>query len=129
MKNNSIFWFRRDLRLHDNRGLQAALKSGQPVIALFIVDSEITGELKNDDSRITFIFSTLNKISNTLTRYGSGLLILSGNPITLFEDVIEKYSVSDIYLNEDYEPYGIERDTAIKGIAESMSIGFHSFIK
>ena len=127
MMQNSLFWFRRDLRLHDNRGLVAALKSGQPVVALFILDSEITAELKNDDPRVTFIFSALKKISDTLTGAGSGLLILSGNPVDLFAGIIEKYSISDIFLNEDYEPYGIDRDRVVRGIAAERRVGFHSF--
>ncbi|GIV53230.1 MAG: hypothetical protein KatS3mg038_3751 [Candidatus Kapaibacterium sp.] len=35
----TIFWFRRDLRLEDNRGLQAALQSPYPVVPVFIFDS------------------------------------------------------------------------------------------
>jgi deoxyribodipyrimidine photolyase len=34
----TIFWFRRDLRLHDNAGLYHALKSGNPVLPfLFLI--------------------------------------------------------------------------------------------
>jgi deoxyribodipyrimidine photo-lyase len=35
MKEVSIFWFRRDLRLNDNAGLYHALKSGNPVLPNF----------------------------------------------------------------------------------------------
>ena len=34
----SIFWFRRDLRLQDNAGLYHALRSGNPVVPVFIFD-------------------------------------------------------------------------------------------
>lgn len=47
MKNVSIFWFRRDLRLNDNAGLYHALKSGLPVLPIFIFDSEILENLDN----------------------------------------------------------------------------------
>jgi deoxyribodipyrimidine photolyase len=36
-----IHWFRRDLRLSDNLALREALKTGQPVIPLFILDPAI----------------------------------------------------------------------------------------
>ena len=36
-----IFWHRRDLRVHDNAGLAAALASGLPVLPLFIYDKRI----------------------------------------------------------------------------------------
>ncbi|MBP9187833.1 MAG: deoxyribodipyrimidine photo-lyase, partial [Bacteroidia bacterium] len=41
----SVFWFRRDLRLEDNAGLYHALKSGLPVLPIFIFDSEILNKL------------------------------------------------------------------------------------
>jgi hypothetical protein len=37
----SIFWFRRDLRLHDNAGVYHALRSGHPVEPVFIFDKWI----------------------------------------------------------------------------------------
>ncbi|MEY2829412.1 MAG: hypothetical protein RIQ33_1270, partial [Bacteroidota bacterium] len=43
----SIFWFRRDLRLHDNAALYHALKSGNSVIPIFIFDKNILNELED----------------------------------------------------------------------------------
>ena len=42
----TIFWFRRDLRLDDNAGLYRALKSGNPVLPIFIFDREILDKLE-----------------------------------------------------------------------------------
>jgi len=50
----TIFWFRRDLRLDDNAGLYHALKSGNPVLPIFIFDKEILDKLEDkDDARVT----------------------------------------------------------------------------
>ena len=38
MQKISIFWFRRDLRLEDNKGLSEALKYGEKIIPIFIFD-------------------------------------------------------------------------------------------
>ena len=35
-----ILWFRQDLRISNNFALEAALKTGQPIIPLFIFDEE-----------------------------------------------------------------------------------------
>ena len=54
MKDNiSIFWFRRDLRLDDNKALFNALESSKFVLPIFIFDSEITDSLDADDARVT----------------------------------------------------------------------------
>ena len=51
-ENFSVFWFRRDLRLNDNLGLNAALSSGLKVIPIFIFDTEIINKLEKNDLRI-----------------------------------------------------------------------------
>src|SRR5690606_1100439 len=38
-----LLWFRKDLRLADNPALQAAVGSGRPVVAVFILDDEAPG--------------------------------------------------------------------------------------
>ena len=61
-KEISIFWFRRDLRLDDNVGFLEALKSGYPVLPVFIFDKEILSKLPKDDARVTFLFNTLQEM-------------------------------------------------------------------
>ena len=41
----NIFWFRRDLRLDDNHALFEALKGNDPVLPIFIFDTEILEKL------------------------------------------------------------------------------------
>jgi deoxyribodipyrimidine photo-lyase len=54
MQAVNIFWFRRDLRLHDNAGLFYALKDKNPVIPVFIFDRYILDELDDKkDRRVT----------------------------------------------------------------------------
>ncbi|MBT8195519.1 MAG: deoxyribodipyrimidine photo-lyase, partial [Bacteroidia bacterium] len=50
-KEITVFWFRRDLRLKDNKGLHMALKSGLPVLPLFIFDKYILSKLGNKSDR------------------------------------------------------------------------------
>jgi len=77
----NIFWFRRDLRLTDNIGLNQALNNKLKVIPLFIFDENITTELDKDDARINFIYKQLESINNILlTKYNSKLLVLKGKP-------------------------------------------------
>ena len=62
----NIFWFRRDLRLDDNIGFYEALKDDNPVLPIFIFDTDILDRLPKDDARVTFIFETLQKMCDTL---------------------------------------------------------------
>ena len=58
----NILWLRRDLRLEDNAALYHALKSGYPVLLLFIFDKNILDKCAKDDARVTFIYQTLENI-------------------------------------------------------------------
>ena len=45
----NIFWFRRDLRLEDNTGFCKALMGMNPVMPIFIFDTEIIENLPKDN--------------------------------------------------------------------------------
>lgn len=112
----NIFWFRRDLRLHDNHGLYRALSAGKPVLPVFIFDTDITGKLKEDDSRIAFIHRQLTNIHNELKKQGSGLLVMKGRPVDVFRMLVDKFDVGDVFTNEDYEPYAVQRDKQVADV-------------
>lgn len=111
-----IFWFRRDLRLEDNTGLNHALASGLPVLPIFIFDDNIVAELPKNDARVTFIHHQLEKINRELKKKNSSLLCLKGSSKEVWYQLIQTYQVAGVYANKDYEPYALERDKAIKDL-------------
>ncbi|NLV18729.1 MAG: deoxyribodipyrimidine photo-lyase [Bacteroidetes bacterium] len=121
MKIN-IFWFRRDLRLQDNTALYHALNSGLPVLPVFIFDTNITDDLPEDDPRLNFIYYTLLDINNELSKYGSSLTILKGDPLQKWEELISSYDISEVFINKDYEPYAIERDRQAESLLSKNKI-------
>ena len=123
----SVFWFRRDLRLEDNRGLFEALNSPFPVLPIFIFDSEITDELNKDDARITFIYDNLKKLSIQLGERSSGMYCTKGDPMDVWSNLINKYNVQSVYANEDYEPYAIKRDQEVAQLLHKKDVQFHVF--
>jgi deoxyribodipyrimidine photo-lyase len=120
-----IFWFRRDLRLNDNTGLYHALKSGLPVIPIFIFDSDILSKLENkEDARVQFIHSTLTSIKTKLNAIDRDVLIFHGTALQVFNQLIQTYHISSIYCNGDYEPNAIKRDASIAVLATKNNIDF-----
>lgn len=125
---NSVFWFRRDLRLKDNAGLYHALKSGQKIVPLFIFDREILHKLEDKkDLRVQFLHNEISELNKELEALGSGLLVKYGNPLEVFKQLIQEHTISQIYCNHDYEPQAIERDQNIQDLIESIGGKFHSF--
>ena len=123
-----IFWFRRDLRLHDNAGLYHALKSGRPVLAVFIFDREILDELEDrDDRRVVFIHVVVNALARQLGELGSALDVRYTSPLSAFSALVKEYSVGTVFTNHDYEPYARKRDAAVSAVLKESGVGFRSF--
>ena len=127
-KEVSIFWFRRDLRLFDNNALFNALTGKYPVLPIFIFDPDILDKLSDQkDKRVKFIHQTLEQLNNNLKPTGSSIYILHENVEKAFDKLTEEYSVKEVYVNHDYEPYAINRDLTIKALLESKNITFKTF--
>ncbi len=121
----SIFWFRRDLRLHDNAGLYYALKENKNVLPVFIFDTIILDKLENKkDRRLDFIHQALQALQKKLAALGSGLHVYQGDPVSVFKKILSQHKVNAVYTNHDYEPYARERDETIRGLIESQGIIF-----
>lgn len=118
----TIFWFRRDLRLHDNTALNQALLDNTEVQPIFIFDEKIINELPNDDPRVNFIYDELEKINTELEKHGSSLVIYKGNPIDIWEQLVAENDIEAVYFNHDYEPYARERDKLIYELLQSKEI-------
>lgn len=123
----NIFWFRRDLRLHDNVGFYKALQGKNPVLPIFIFDTEILDTLPKDDSRVSFIHNTLNAINTQLMKLGSGIAVYYGSPIEAFQQIENTYQIAHVITNRDYEPYARDRDTKIKDFLAKRDVGFHTY--
>ncbi len=108
-------WFRRDLRLDDNAALYHALKAGLPVVPVFIFDTEILSKLENKtDRRVEFIQLALQQMQEELLQQGSTLEVYAGKPVEVYKKLLEKYSIEKVFASNDYEPYALERDTAVQ---------------
>ena len=123
----NIFWFRRDLRLDDNCGLFHALKSGGKILPIFIFDKEILSKLDKDDARVSFIHQEIKNINKQLQDIGSSLDVYHGNPIDIYNTLLEKHTIDTVFTNHDYEPYAIKRDLEIKEFLISKNIQLKTY--
>ncbi len=81
------------VRLHDNHGLFQALKSGLPVLPVFIFDTEILGKLSSKtDARVSFIYAEIVKLKAAIEKAGSSLRIFHSTPIEVFEKLMKRRS-------------------------------------
>ena len=124
----SIMWFRRDLRLQDNAALYHALRSGQPVVPLFVFDKNILDKIDNkSDKRVRFIYNALTEMQQQLIAIGSMIEVHYGTPMEIFKSLIGKYNITQVFTNHDYEPYALLRDAEIENLLDQHNILFHTY--
>lgn len=123
----SFFWFRRDLRLHDNVGFSAALAGNTPVIPVFIFDEDILNELPKNDARVQFIHQRLEAIQSEISENEGGMIVRKGKPVEVWKELLSEYDVEAIHTNGDYEPYALDRDKTIAALCEENGASMHTY--
>jgi len=124
----NIFWFRRDLRLHDNAGLYHALKAENPVQPIFIFDTCILDKLEDkEDARVEFIHDTLASIDKELEDHKSNLWVFYGDPKTIWRQLLDQHEIQSVYTNRDYESYALERDEAVIKLCDAKNVNFYTY--
>ena len=119
-----IFWFRRDLRLDDNIGLHAAIRSGRRVLPLFILDPRLQRGAWFSHNRMAFLLDALEALDSRLRQFGAGLLILEGDPLEVLAGIVKDTEAAALYFNRDYTPFAIARDRVVAG---SLGTEIHAY--
>jgi len=110
----NLFWFRRDLRLDDNKALFECNRQNKPFIPLFILDDNILDNPDLSTRRVPFLNHCLKRLNEELVKRGSRLTLLKGTPLNVLMKLSETVGIEAIYFNRDYDPYAVKRDRAIK---------------
>ncbi|MCE2982293.1 MAG: DNA photolyase family protein [Parachlamydia sp.] len=122
----ALFIFRRDLRLHDNQALNAALKAAEEIIPLFIFTPEqIENNSFKSDRCLQFMLESLEELDDELQRRGGKLYYCFGEPEKIIGLCIKELNVQGVFINYDYTPYSLKRDHVIQEVCERHSIFFH----
>ncbi|MBO9633081.1 MAG: deoxyribodipyrimidine photo-lyase [Chitinophagaceae bacterium] len=128
MKKLNVFWFRRDLRLDDNAGLYHALIQQDPVLPIFIFDTNILEQLEEkQDRRVEFIHAALVEMQLQLQQLGSTLQVFHAQPLAAFSELLKLYEIGAVYTNHDYELYAKDRDEAVRLLLQEKGIQLHTF--
>jgi deoxyribodipyrimidine photo-lyase len=109
----AIWWIRRDLRLHDNLTLQAALNHDQ-ILPVFILDQ---GLVKGaPERRNNFLYDNLKHLDLSLKKRNSYLVVRSGKPVDVLQGLLQQTEATVIYAEEDYTPYDRLRSILVGGV-------------
>ncbi|XP_063335082.1 cryptochrome-2 [Pelmatolapia mariae] len=119
---NSVHWFRKGLRLHDNPALQEALNGADAVRCVYILDPFFAGAANVGINRWRFLLEALEDLDSSLKKLNSRLFVVRGQPTDVFPRLFKEWNVTRLTFEYDPEPYGKERDGAIIKLAQEFGV-------
>ncbi|TRY82347.1 hypothetical protein DNTS_000068 [Danionella cerebrum] len=127
MAPNSIHWFRKGLRLHDNPALQEAVRGADTVRCVYFLDPWFAGSSNLGVNRWRFLLQCLDDLDSNLRKLNSRLFVIRGQPANVFPRLFKEWKITRLTFEYDSEPFGKERDAAIKKLA--MEAGVEVIVK
>ncbi len=126
--SSALFWFRRDLRTHDNAGLHYALKHAKKVWCVFVLDTDILNPLPRFDRRVEFIINTLGVLDGELRQLNphARLIVRHASSRSEIARLATELRVQAVYTNHDDEPQALARDHHIRGQLANAGIALHT---
>jgi deoxyribodipyrimidine photo-lyase len=128
MFDTALFWFRRDLRAHDNAGLHAALSGAKQVFCVFVFDCDILDALPTkQDRRVEFIWESIIELRAALQTMGGDLIVRHATAKDDIPALAKVLNVNAVFTNEDYEPAARARDSNVAAQLKKSNIAFQSY--
>uniref|UniRef100_A0AAQ4RWR2 Photolyase/cryptochrome alpha/beta domain-containing protein n=1 Tax=Gasterosteus aculeatus aculeatus TaxID=481459 RepID=A0AAQ4RWR2_GASAC len=127
MSPNSIHWFRKGLRLHDNPAILQAVQGAGTLRCVYFLDPWFAGSSNVGVNRWRFLLQCLEDLDANLRKLNSRLFVIRGQPANVFPRLFKEWKISRLTFEYDSEPFGKERDAAIKKLA--MEAGVEVIVK
>ena len=120
-----LVWFRRDLRIADNPALFEAVKTGRPVICLYIFETDKARAL--GEASLWWLHHSLSALAKDLAGIGAKLYLRKGEAHEVLDDVIGQSGAGTLYWNRRYEKPARERDALIKSELSEAGLEVKSY--
>ncbi|KAA8541884.1 hypothetical protein F0562_023036 [Nyssa sinensis] len=133
--SNSLMWFRKGLRIHDNPALEYAAKGSNYLYPVFVIDPHYMepdptafspGSARAGLNRIRFLLESLVDLDYSLQKLGSSLLVLKGEPSEVLIRCLKEWDIRKLCFEYDTDPYYQALDIKVKNYASVAGIEIFS---
>ncbi|KAJ9568522.1 hypothetical protein OSB04_004488 [Centaurea solstitialis] len=133
--SNTLMWFRKGLRIHDNPALEYAAKNSTNVYPIFVIDPHYMkpdptafspGSKLAGLNRIRFLLESLVDLDSSLKKLGSRLLVLHGEPGDVVIRCLKEWDVKRLCFEYDTDPYYQALDRKVTNYATESGIEIFS---
>ncbi|CAK4034251.1 Hypothetical predicted protein [Lecanosticta acicola] len=124
-KPRVIYWFRTDLRLHDNPALKAALDLKPEVLyPIWCWDSHYVYRARVGVNRFQFLMDCQNDLSKSITKLNkkSKLFVMREPALTLLPKLFKAWKISHLVFEKDTDAYARDRDHEVMEMAKKAGV-------
>lgn len=130
-----MYWFRNDLRVHDNPLLYDAGKQGG-VIGFYAIDPrhyETTawGFKKTEKFRTKFLLQSLTELGQELHKLFIPLIVVMGKPENHLPELLKKHQITQLYYQDEWTEEEVQVENEVKkAIAPNITLykGYGQFL-
>ena len=91
-----IVWFKKDLRTLDNKSLEFASNSGNPILFIYIIEPSVTDSPDFDKRHSRFIYESLIDMEKRLRKFSLDLNYINCEALEFFEEISKKYNINNV---------------------------------
>ena len=123
----AILWFRRDLRLSDNTALIAALKTGAPIIPLYIYDVLSPGIEPPGDASKWWLHKSLEALSISLKDKDQMLCLRRGPAFDVMSELLDETGAGAIFFQHSHCEAEAVIENEIAALAKQKTADCHRY--
>ena len=121
----AIVWFRNDLRLTDHPALEAAIKTHQPILPLYIYDQTCSRPLGG--AAKWWLHHSLTALQQSLKRHNADIIFRQGSALDILKDIYKTVKFSHLFWHNRYDQEGRTQDQNIRQYFDTQGINCQSF--
>lgn len=108
-EENTLVWFKNDLRIHDNEMLLKAISDKKPILPVYCFDARLYNNLplgfeKAGLNRFRFLLESVSALKEKLKSIGGDLLVIYGVPEIEIPKLVNSHNCTNLFAEQEYAP-------------------------
>ena len=129
-ENNSLIWYRNDLRVDNHSGLFNAIRNSDKILGFYCFNPKMfeLNELnfhKTDNYRAKFLIESVENLKTELKKNNISLIIKIGDPVEELTNIISNKNINNIYFQNEWTEEEVLEEKSLKN--KCVGVKFHSF--
>ncbi|MFL2603063.1 MAG: DASH family cryptochrome [Flavobacteriaceae bacterium] len=129
-ENNSLIWYRNDLRVDNHSGLFNATRNSDKILGFYCFNPKMfeLNELnfhKTNNYRVRFLIESVENLKTELKKNNISLIIKIGDPVEELTNIISKKNINNIYFQNEWTEEEVFEEKSLKN--KCVGVKFHSF--